>query len=61
MDGDLATQEDVAIKVKTMDPVQNGTFAQAGGDLHFDLETTIFVNSVTPHIHLDTNDRPDQS
>ncbi len=54
MNGELVTQQDAAIKVKSVDPAEKGTLAQVGGDLLVGRAKTICVDGITPHIHLDT-------
>ncbi len=57
VNGGLVMQQDAAIKAKNIVPVENGTLAQVGGDLYIDLAKTMFDDSATPHIHLDTPTR----
>ena len=52
VNGDLVVNPDNAIKVKNIDPIENTTYVQVGGDLYIDLGKTIFADSITPHIHV---------
>ncbi len=50
-------QQDTAIKVKSVNLVENGALVQVGSDLYIDLAKTFVVDSITPHTHLDTPTR----
>ena len=52
VNGDLVVNPDNAIKVMNVDLVQNTTYVQVGGDLYIDPGKTIFVDTITPHIHV---------
>jgi hypothetical protein len=64
LDGDTAVSEDLGVRtsnlimgpdsvinVKHIGPVEDNTWAQVDGNLHIDPTRTIFVDSITPHIH----------
>ena len=52
VNGDLVMQSNNAFKVKNIDPIENTTYVQVGGDLYLDPGKTIFVDNITPHIHV---------
>ena len=53
VNGDLVVNPDNSIKVKNIDPVENRTSVQVGGDLRIDLSKIFLVDSITPHPHSD--------
>ena len=53
VNGDLVMQPGAAIKVRNIDPVDNETSVQIGGNLYVNPVSTIFTDNITPHPHMD--------
>ncbi len=47
-------QQDATVKVKNIASGESGTSVQVGGDLRSDPAKAILVDTITPHIRLDT-------